>query len=83
LVGGIAGGVTDGDPFQAGLFAGQVFAVILCTLLALTIAYKKAVLLSPKPILLVIASLILSILIGALGGLIPIAYLTTYSSENT
>lgn len=81
VVGTIAGSLTSGDPFQAGFIAGNIFAIIMCGFLATIVSLKKS-LLSFKTFFLIAITVLLSIFIGALGGLIPVAYLTTMQNNN-
>ena len=81
VVGTIAGSLTSGDPFQAGFIAGNIFAIIMCGFLATIVSLKKS-LLSFKTFFLIAITVLLSIFIGALDGLIPVAYLTTMQNNN-
>ena len=82
VVGTIAGSLTSGDPFQAGFIAGNIFAVIMCGFLATIVSLKKSLLSSFKTFFLIAITVLLSIFIGAPGGLIPVAYLTTMQNNN-
>ncbi len=79
--GAIAGVLTAGDPFQAGFFVGQIIAIVLCFALSLIIAYKKSLFSSFKVLVIIVLTVILSVLLGTLGGLIPVAYLTTVANK--
>jgi hypothetical protein len=81
--GGLAGSLTSGDPSEAGMFAGRITGFILCLSLGVIIAYKKSLFSSFKVLVLIVIAAILATFAGTLGGLIPIAYLTTVPNENT
>jgi hypothetical protein len=67
---------------QVGTRVGQITGVIYCFSLALIIAFKKSLLSSFKVMVLIVLSSLIAVFLGALGGLIPVAYLTTRSSES-
>jgi len=79
LIGGICGGlfgvITGNSDFVTGMRVGQTVVTILCLALAIAITLKKNQI-GFKSILLILLSGILSLFLGALGGLIPIAFLT-------
>lgn len=80
LLGMVAGGtaaVLSGDPTQYGMMAGAVIGVVYCFFLAATILAKRNILFTVKGMVLLVGTLLLAILLGALGGLIPIAYAST------
>jgi hypothetical protein len=82
VAGGIGGLLDPDHAQQAGFRAGNVSAIIMCCALAITIASKKSLLSSFKNILIIVITAALSLLFGAIGGLIPVAYLTTAPKEN-
>jgi len=67
---------TGDNSFEGGVRAGQMMAIVYCLGLAASIAYFKGMLSSFKGILLVAISGLIAVLTGALGGLIPVAYLS-------
>ncbi|BFM14966.1 hypothetical protein R50073_11490 [Maricurvus nonylphenolicus] len=81
-VGGIIGVLNPDQAYEVGVKVGQIMAVIMCCALAVTIVFKKSLQSSFKCIALAVMAALLSILLGALGGLIPIAYLTTVPDGN-
>lgn len=52
-------------------------SIFYCIALAVSVAYQKCMLSSFKVIVLVLATGIIAIFTGALGGLIPVSYLCT------
>tara|TARA_B100001093_G_C26616438_1_gene922535 strand:- start:367 stop:720 length:354 start_codon:yes stop_codon:yes gene_type:complete len=74
-LGGI-GGLLFASDFESGLLAGHIISVIYCLFLAYQILSEKNQLNSAFSAFLFIAGF-MAYLIGALGGLIPIAYLST------
>jgi hypothetical protein len=82
LTGGIYGAITGDQSFEGGLRAGQIMAIFYCLGLAIAVANNKGLFSSFKSILLVVTSGALAVFIGALGGLIPIAYLSTISNSH-
>lgn len=80
LIGFITSDVFGGST-QATYFVGAIAAVIACTGLAMSICVKKSILKSFKSVGLIILTLVSSVILGALLGLIPIAYLTTRDKE--
>lgn len=81
LIGGICGGlfgaITGNSDFATGLRVGQTIAIILCLALAIAIAIKKNQF-NFQAILLILLSGALASVLGALGGLIPVAFLTKF-----
>jgi heme A synthase len=86
IVGGLLGGIsgmllpsqTDTTvSFDAGLKVGTLVAVIISVGLAFTVLAQKKLLDNFGFILLAIIAGFLALVAGALGGLIPVAYLTT------
>ncbi|MEM8858152.1 MAG: hypothetical protein AAGD96_07520 [Chloroflexota bacterium] len=80
-VGAIMGLISDAG-FNEGLVAGTVVSVIFCTALGIVIAFQKGSFSTPRSIGIIVASGALAIFTGGLGGLIPIAYLTTTENLN-
>ena len=80
LAGIIYGVITGDNSFEGGMRVGQIIAIFYCLGLAITVANHRGLLSSFKITLLVVTSGVLSVFIGAIGGLIPIAYLTTTSN---
>ena len=85
LLGGIISGIyaslTGKGGFEVGLIIGSIMAIVLCITISTTIVIKKRIM-SFKNVTLILASGVLAIFIGGLGGLLPAAYLTTLD-ENT
>ncbi len=85
MVGATAGGIlqivgvqtTYDQGFDIGKRAGNIAAIILCALLAVVILKKKGLHLHPLYILIAVLTALLALVAGALGGLVPCAYLTT------
>lgn len=81
LVGGLLGGITyvitGSDNLELALLLGTIEAVILCTLLSILIAINKRIIGSYKTIIIILATGFLAMFLGALSGLVPVAYLTT------
>jgi len=82
LTGALYALITGDETFEGGMRAGQIMAIFYCLGLAIIVAHFKGILSSFKVILLVAASGIMAVLIGALGGLIPVAYLSTTSNSH-
>jgi hypothetical protein len=81
LAGGMAGSLDPDHAQQLGVKAGRITGVIYCLALAVITASKKSLLSSFKVLVLVVLSPLVALFLGALGGLIPVAYLTTRPSE--
>jgi hypothetical protein len=81
LTGALYALITGDGSFKGGVRAGQFMAIFYCLGLAITVAHFKGMLLSFKAILLVVTTGIIAVFIGALGGLIPVAYLSTASNS--
>ena len=62
--------------------AGSIVAVILCVTLTVAIAVKKGRLLSFPTLFLLIAVIVCALAAGALGGLIPVAFMTTMQARS-
>ena len=82
IIGALAGILDPDNAQEAGFKAGSISSVIMCVFLAVLICSKKHLFSSFKAISLIAAAALLSVVSGALGGLIPVAYLTTIKSEN-
>jgi hypothetical protein len=82
LAGGMAGSLDPDHAHQLGVKAGRITGVIYCLALAVITASKKSLLSSFKVLVLVVLSPLIALFLGAMGGLIPVAYLTTRSSES-
>lgn len=78
----VAGVLNPENVKHAALVAGSIFAVIYCITIAILIAVKKSLTSSFQTLLLIGITAITSIFLGALGGLIPVAYLTTIPNKN-
>ena len=86
LLSGLAAGILSifsiiDDSFQAGLRVGTIIAVIVSVFLSLFVLSEKKLLNKFPYLLLVILSGVLAFYIGGLGGLIPVAFLTTRKSK--
>ncbi len=84
LIGGMVAGIFANDAdeaYQMGLKLGNIMAVLYCITITILVLKKKKLLNNFAYILLVLLSGLLSILLGGLGGLIPVAYLTTKKAE--
>jgi hypothetical protein len=77
LVGAISAVITGDGSFEAGVRIGNITAIIMCLLLAGLIAHKKGMFRSFSSLLLIIASGLFAVLLGGVGGLMPVAYLST------
>ncbi|MEL6879799.1 MAG: hypothetical protein AAFP09_04675 [Cyanobacteria bacterium J06607_10] len=71
----------DLSPSEAGLRTGATLAIIFCFVLSSVIVAKKKQL-SITTMLIVLASTGMAVLLGALGGVGPIAYLTMLSDRS-
>jgi hypothetical protein len=84
LLGGLLGllyGLVVGDSsFETGVVIGNVLAVVVCLGIGNTIAKAKGEI-SYQTILLTVLSGILAVLFGGMGGLIPLAYMTTLENN--
>lgn len=60
---------------------GAVAAILYCVMLSLLIIASKKIFNSFKAVLLTIITVILSALFGALAGMIPVAYLTSFDKN--
>ena len=81
LAGGVLGFVT-GAGFDEGVVAGTIVSVLFCLGVGTVMASQKGSLSEPKFIGLIALSGVLAIFTGGLGGLIPIAYLSTTPNLN-
>ncbi|MEO0378440.1 MAG: hypothetical protein AAF329_28365 [Cyanobacteria bacterium P01_A01_bin.17] len=85
ISGGLAGAMTamifPGDPAQLGIRAGFTIAILGCSGLAITIASQKRILNNFLTWILIALTVLLSILLGGIGGLLPVAYLSTKPSK--
>lgn len=78
LLGSALGIVMDASySFNFGLKVGNVTAIIITVVTAFLILKEKKLLSNFGYILLVLLSVILAVFLGGLGGLIPVAFLTT------
>ncbi|MGL5511437.1 MAG: hypothetical protein ACRDB1_17625 [Microcoleaceae cyanobacterium] len=75
ICGALFGAITGNSDFATGLRVGQTVSIILCLALSIAITMKKNQI-NFKAILLILLSGVLASILGALGGLIPIAFLT-------
>ncbi len=86
LVGGIAGGIagviTGGEDHEFLMRVGGGIAILVCLLLAVLVVSAKGLWSSFLALLLVLAAGGLAAVLGALLGLIPVAYLSTVKSKN-
>ena len=79
LIGGILGAIGGGifaSDFDSGLIVGQVISVIYCTILSYLMLSAKGQLSTPFSAFIFITAF-LSYFLGALGGIVPVAYLST------
>ena len=78
------GALTFGLQEKGGLYLGVFVAIIACSYLSFTTASLKDIKSKPSVIVLIVITPILAFLLGGLGGLIPVAALSTFdSSEGT
>jgi len=82
LLGGIAGAMASKNPDLAGLTVGLIGAIVSCSGLAITICAKKGLLASATTWFLFGVTLALSFILGGLGGLIPVAVLSTFANKS-
>ena len=82
LIGGTFGLITGDDSFEVGVQIGNVISIFYCIGLAIAVGHFKGLFFSFSNILLVITSGLLAVFLGALGGLIPVAYLSTVKNEH-
>ncbi|RUO29747.1 hypothetical protein CWE12_07180 [Aliidiomarina sedimenti] len=81
LAGGIAGTIVGSEnAFEVGARTGTIVAIIYTLVLGLLIAKSKGLLNSFPTLVLIALAGVICFFIGALGGLIPIAYLSTRPS---
>lgn len=81
VIGAVAGILNPENAQQAAFQAGSVFAIVVCLTLAISISLKKGLFSSFKAIVVIAITAVLSLLLGMLGGLLPVAYLTTLEKE--
>ena len=81
LSGFITTGVFGGSNSDA-FIVGVVSAILGCTTLSILVCVKKAMLKSYKSIGLIALTLVSSLIMGALLGLIPVSYLTTREKKH-
>lgn len=79
IITAIWGIITGGTGFENGTKVGHVSAIFICMILASLIAYQKKK--NLLTICLVLASVALSVFSAQVGGLIPMAFLTTTESN--
>ncbi|MFW5808422.1 MAG: hypothetical protein ACOCWH_05165 [Spirochaetota bacterium] len=77
VFGAVASFVTTMDPVAAGTRAGMLVAFLLTAYLAFSLLRRKRLLNNFGFILLALLSVLLALILGGIGGLIPVAYLTT------
>ena len=82
VIGGIAGLLNPDNPQQAGFLAGQIFAVPYVMTLAILVTVNRSLLKSFPVIFLLALTALLSLALGALGGLIPVSFLTTRENKS-
>lgn len=70
-------GVPEEEGYEFGVKVGGIVAVIVCTVTAFLILKAKKLLSRFEYVLLGILAGIVALFLGALGGLIPVAYLST------
>ena len=73
------GGLVFGSDYETGMLVGHVIAVIYCTILSYLILSAKGQLSNAFSAFIFITAF-LSYFIGTLGGLIPVAYLSTINN---
>lgn len=83
LVAGIVALIINSDSFGFGVRIGNIVAILMSVLLSLLVVNKKKLFNNFWYVVLIIISGLLAILLGALAGLIPAAYLTTKQSNQT
>ena len=76
---GAFGGAVFGSDFETGMLVGHVLAVVYCTILSFLILSAKGQLSNAHSVF-IFLSAYLSYSGGALGGLIPVAYLSTINN---
>ena len=82
VFGFIAALIAKGIPSQSAMIAGSIAAVILCAALTIAIGAKKARLVSFPTLFLLLAAVLCALAAGALGGLIPVAFMTTMENRS-
>jgi hypothetical protein len=84
MAAGFVGALTFGLEYEGGLRLGALIAVIACSYLSFTTASLKGIKNKPGVIALIVITPVLALFLGGLGGLIPVAALSTFdSSEGT
>lgn len=73
--------ITGSTDKQLAFRLGNVFGIIVCLTLSILIAQKKKLFSSFKALLIIALTGVLSALLGCIGGLIPVAYLSTVKSN--
>jgi len=82
LAGGLYGLITGDNSFEGGVHTGQIVAILYCLGLAVIMTKSKGILPSFKAFMMIALSGLIAVFIGTLGGLIPIAYLSTTDPYN-
>jgi chromate transport protein ChrA len=77
ILGGLIGMITQSGDFSLGVRVGSILAVMAAIVLSFLILKEKKSLDNIGCILLAVISGVLAFLAGGLGGLIPVAYLTS------
>lgn len=84
MAAGFVGALIFGLEYEGGLRLGVLIAVIACSYLSFTTASLKGIKNKPGVIALIVITPVLALFLGGLGGLIPVAALSTFdSSEDT
>ena len=83
LLGGIVGVISGVNNYELGIRIGTISSTLLALILGFLIARSKGLLKSFSTILIIIFSGIISLFLGALGGLIPIAYLSSRAPSDS
>lgn len=80
MAAGFVGALTFGFEYEGGLRLGVLIAVIACSYLSFTTASLKGIKNKPGVIALIVITPVLALFLGGLGGLIPVAALSTFGS---
>lgn len=82
VVGGTAGLLSPENSNQVAYIAGQIVAVVYVMILGILIAVKRSIIKSFSVVFLLAFTALISVFFGALGGLIPVAFLTTKENQS-
>jgi hypothetical protein len=81
VLGGIAGLLFEENSFAISLRLGVITAIITCLALAILVVSKKNQWSNFLAIFLIVLSPFLAFLLGGIGGLLPVSYLTTLEKK--